>query len=287
MSLRIFSALILGLALLPVVSAQDALPPPPGTQNPGTSSGTGFGQRGGMGQMGGMMGQGVTGTVTEIAADHYTIKTQNGEAYTIHYSANTRLMKQPAGTGNGQGNRQGAGEGAGQETWRNQRNSQQDAGQSNGPGRGMMTSGGGPPQQIKSTNIKVGDSIAAMGEVDSAAKSVGAVGILQLDPERAKQLQQMQENFGKTWLMGKVTAINEVQVTLQGSLDSAPHTFLADENTTFRERRNPITLADIHVGDTVRVDGALKEGAFTATVVTLMAPPADTPRAPRNAAPPQ
>jgi hypothetical protein len=100
-------------------------------------------------------------------------------------------------------------------------------------------------------------------------------------------MQEMQANYGKTWIMGKVTAIDEVKVTLMGSVDNAPHTFVADENTTFRKRRDPITLADIQVGDMVRAEGALKNGAFTATTVNIMGmPPAGTPSVPR-ATPPQ
>ena len=51
--------------------------------------------------------------------------------------------------------------------------------------------------------------------------------------------------------MGKVTAIDGVKVTLMGSIDNAAHSFVADENTTFRKRRDPVTLADIQVGDNV------------------------------------
>jgi preprotein translocase subunit YajC len=60
--------------------------------------------------MGGGMGQGrgVMGTVTQVAADHYTIKTDAGETYTVHYSANTRIVKQ---TAQGQGQGRGRGEG--------------------------------------------------------------------------------------------------------------------------------------------------------------------------------
>lgn len=275
MNVRILSAILLGLALSSSAIAQDAAPP---AQRAG---GGGGGQRG----FGAMLGRGVTGTVTDITADHYTIKTQTGETYTVHYSANTRFMKQAAGTGTGaQGNGQGFGRG--QRNRDSAPGSAQDSAQGNGQGRGMM--GGSPPQPIKATDIKVGDAIAAMGEVDSAAKSIGAMAVLQLDPERAKQMQQMQANYGKTWLLGKVTAINEVQVTLQGSVDNAPHTFVADENTTFRDRNNPITLADIHADDMVRVEGALKDGVFTATAVNVMRPPAPgATRAPRNSAQPQ
>ena len=115
--------------------------------------------------------------------------------------------------------------------------------------------------------------MGAAGEVDAAAKSVGAVVIAQLDPERAKQMREMRANYGKTWLMGKVTVINETKVTLLGSVDNAAHAFVADEDTTFRKRREPITLADVHAGDTVRVEGAVKDGIFIAASVAVMVMP--------------
>ena len=263
---------VVALAFVPAAFAQDS-PAAPAPQGQRGGGGGGSGQRGGMGGMGGAMGRGITGTVTEVAADHYTIKAATGEIYTVHYSANTRFMKQTAGAG-------------GNQAWQGRRNNQASGGDAattpdaagNGPGRMM---GGNPPQQIKSTDIKVGDAVAAMGEVDASAKSIGAVAVLQLDPERARQMAQMEANYGKTWLMGRVTAINDVQVTLQGSVDNAPHTFTADENTAFRESNNPITLADIHNNDMVRVDGAIKDGVFTATAVIVMRAPNQT-RAPRN-----
>jgi len=255
MKLRLFSAVVLGLAL-GAASAQDAPTTPPAGQSPTPGTG-GYhgGQRGGGGGWGagpGMMGagRGVIGTVTEVAADHYTIKTDAGETYTIHFSVNTRILKgiQRRGEG-GEGN---------------------------------------PPQTIKSTDIKIGDAVAVMGEVDANAKSVGATVVAQLDPERAKQIREMQANYGKTWLMGKVTAINETKVTIMGGIDNAAHTFAADENTTFRKRREPITLADIQVGDSVRVEGAVKDGIFLATAVTAMGAPGPPPTVPRDTAtPPQ
>ena len=93
--------------------------------------------------------------------------------------------------------------------------------------------------------------------------------IMQLDPDTAKRMQEQAASFGKTWLGGKVTAINGTTITLTGALDNAPHTVAADENTTFRRRRDPITLADIQVGDTVRAEGAVKNGVFTATAVSI------------------
>lgn len=258
---RLLPVMFAVLAFTAAAVAQDPGSAPPPGQNSGQGNGGGYGQRGGRGGMGGgmgMMGRGLMGTVTEVAADHFTIKTEMGETYTVHFSADTRITKQPAGM-RGPGGGGGEGMGGGR-----------------GYGRGGGNGGGGnPPQEIKATDIKVGDAIAAMGDIDTTAKSVGAMRIVQLDPEQAQRMQEMAASFGKTWLQGKVTSINGTTITLTGALDNAPHTVVADENTTFRRRRDPITLADIQVGDTVRIVGAVNNGVFTATTVSLMggAPP--------------
>jgi preprotein translocase subunit YajC len=233
MKVRFLFAIVFGVALTLTAFSQDANP----------------GQRGGRGEWGGMSGGGgVTGTVTGVAADHFIIKTDRGETYTIQFSANTRIMKQTV-------RQRGAGE-------------------------------GNPPLPLKSTDIRVGDAVAALGEVNAAAKSLGAVVVLQLDPERAKQIREMQADFGKTWLIGKVTAINETKVSIFAAVDNATHAFVADENTTFRKRREPITLADVQVGDRVRVEGAVKDGVFVAASVAVMGvPQGGTPSVPHDTAP--
>jgi hypothetical protein len=63
--------------------------------------------------------------------------------------------------------------------------------------------------------------------------------------------------------------------------DKAAHSFVADENTVFRKRREPITLGDIQVGDAVRAEGAVKDGIFLATTVTAMTVPPEG-SVPRN-----
>jgi hypothetical protein len=244
--------------------AGQASPGVAGQNAAGQNAGGRYGQGGGRGGFGGMgmMGRGVAGTVTEVAADHFSVKSFQGETYTIQFSGSTRFFKMPAGMRREDGENGGSGGGQG---------SSQANGQGGGQGRGRgMGNGGNPPQAIKATDIKVGDVIEARGEVDATAKSVGATSVALVDPERAAQMQAMEANFGKTWLMGKVTAIDGVKVTLTGALDNAPHSFVADENTTFRRRRDPITLADIQVGDRVRADGAVKDGVFTATSVGEM-----------------
>lgn len=231
-------------------------PPDPGTA-PSSADGQGQGRtRGGFGGGFAGGGRGVVGTVTEAAADHYTIKTPTGDLYTVHFSANTRIMKQPAG-GFRRGQR-GAGQGTGQ-------NANQGAGgQSEAPRQ--------PPQMLKATDIKIGDVITTGGEVDASAKSVGAVFIMQMSPEQVEQMRQMQANWGKTWLAGRITGIQDTTITIDGTLDHQSHAVSVDENTSFRQRRDSITLADIKPGEELRAEGALKNGVFTATTVVAMQP---------------
>lgn len=218
----------------------------------------GGGWQQGRGRMG-AMGRGITGTVAEVAGDHLIIKDEAGEAYTVHFSANTRILKQTPPP-------------AGQQARGN--DNQPAAGEIRGGGNGGRNGWGGerrnPPTPIQASDIKVGDVILSAGDIDDNAKSVGAVMILQLDPESVKQMRQMRTDFGKTWLMGRVTAINETKVTLESHVDNASHAFVADENTEFRKRRDPITLGDIQVGDMVRVTGAVKNSVFVAANVAVM-----------------
>lgn len=189
------------------------------------------------GWMGPGMGSGVMGTVTDVASDHYTVKTDKGETYTVYFSANTHIMKQPP-----------APSGAAQP--------------------GAMAAN--RPQLIAAADIKVGDTITARGEVDPNAKSVGAMFVVQIDPERAARMRAMEQSFGKTWLMGRVTAIDGNKITLQSGVDRTAHTFVADENTVVHQGRRTAAIADLHVGDPVRVDGAIKDGQFVATTVRVV-----------------
>lgn len=258
MKISLLPTIVIGVAFAAaaVAVAQDAGSAPPAGQNAGPGAGGGYGQREGRGFGGmgggvmGMVGRGLFGTVTAVGADHYTIKTAVGDSYTVNFSANTRMIKQAAGMRGPGGS---------------------PAGETGGNG-GMGRGGYGartPPEEIKVSDIKVGDVIGAMGEIDAAAKSVGAVRIMLLDPETAKRIEEMEANFGKTWLQGQVTAIDGTKIMLTGTLDNAAHTVVADENTTFRKRRDPVTMADIQVGDMVRVEGAVKDGAFAATTVSV------------------
>ena len=213
--------------------------------------------------------RGTLGTVTEVASDHYTIKAEAGEVYTVFFSANTRIMKQPAGGGRrGQGQGNGAGNGSGNGAAPRQRGTQSGA---------LDDADGTPserqmPQPLKPSEIKVGDIITAGGELDATKKTIGAIFIMQIDPERAKQMREMQANYGKTWLAGRITAIDGTRITIEGIVDHAAHAIEVDENTSFRQRRDSITMADIHPGQQLRAEGGVKGGVFLATTVVASNP---------------
>ena len=213
-----------------------------GSQN---GQGGGSGGRWGRGFGAGPGGaRGVIGSVTAVAADHYMVKSEDGTVYTVYFSVNTRMVKGGAGP-----RRQGGG--------------------------GQGDGGGGErpqPQAIKATDIKVGDVITAGGELDEAAKSIGAVFIAQMDPERVKEMRQMEANYGKTWLAGRVTGVEGTTITIEGAMDHAKHAIEVDENTSFHKRRESVTLADIQPGMQLRAEGAVAGSGFRATSVTAMEP---------------
>jgi Domain of unknown function (DUF5666) len=124
-------------------------------------------------------------------------------------------------------------------------------------------------QPIEATDVHVGDMLMAGGIVDAKAKTVGAVFVVDID---AKEVRDARAAFGKTWVMGKVTAIHELKITIERAGDKQAQTVAVDENTSFRKRREDVTLADIKVGDTISAQGALHADTFIATNLRIMTP---------------
>lgn len=129
--------------------------------------------------------------------------------------------------------------------------------------------------EARLSDIKVGDTVMAAGNLDDQAKSVGAVFVAILDPEQAARMQKMRADFGKTWTVGKVTAIHDLTLTLERP-DKVTQTITVDENTSFRRggrgNAEDITFPDIKVGDNVRATGALQGNTFMATNLAVMPP---------------
>jgi Domain of unknown function (DUF5666) len=188
-------------------------------QNPGSGQGSGPGQGQEQGRgMGDLAAHGVRGTITAIAGDNLTVKTEEGDVYKVETGPNTRFRKER--------------------------------------------------DPIKVTDLHVGDMVMAAGDKDEKAKTVGAVFVMVIDKA---QYEKARADFGKTWTAGTIQSIDETKITVKRP-DNVIQTIVVDENTSFRKHRDSITLADIKVGDNVNARGALQNGNFLATVLSVGGP---------------
>ncbi len=146
---------------------------------------------------------------------------------------------------------------------------------------------------LQVSDIQTGDVIAAMGAVDASNKIVNAVFI------------SVTGQIGKTYIAGKVTAINGTKLTVLRQ-DNVSQVVQVDENTSFHrggammggQRGGPgagadpgsgsgslgpsITLADVKVGDMIAGPGALQDGIFVPTQLIVHGPAAQGGRNPNE-----
>ena len=148
-------------------------------------------------------------------------------------------------------------------------------------------------QPIKASDVKVGDGVTAVGTVDATAKTVQATMVMDVD---AATVKKAKEDMGKTYITGKITAIDadNLKLTVMRT-DNVSQVIAVDEGTSFQKGARgitvpsmmggggfgggrgagggngaaavpapveSITLADIKVGDTVVATGGLKGGVF-------------------------
>ncbi len=87
-------------------------------------------------------------------------------------------------------------------------------------------------QPVKMVDIKVGDVVGAMGVLDAPTKTVHAVFVGVMD---AEQVKKARENLGKTYITGKVTAIDmdALKVTVMRT-DGVSQVIAVDEQTSFK-----------------------------------------------------
>jgi hypothetical protein len=144
-------------------------------------------------------------------------------------------------------------------------------------------------QPMKIADIKAGDGVGAMGVMDAPTKTIHAVFVAVVD---AEQVKKAKEGLGKVYITGKVTAIDDVKVTVARP-DGVSQVIEVDEGTSFKRGGRgmaailngsgaieaggdaetggeSITLADVKVGDTVAGRGALKSGVFVPTELRVM-----------------
>ena len=165
-------------------------------------------------------------------------------------------------------------------------------------------------QPIKMSDIKPGDSVTAMGQVDAAKKTVTAMMVNATD---AATIAKAKENLGKTYITGRITAIDSdnLKITVMRT-DNVSQAIAVDDGTSFQRgtrgvaadvaaagglamgggfggrggnrpgqaggaQATPpppesITLADIKVGDSVMATGTLKGGTFTVVKMGVSTP---------------
>jgi preprotein translocase subunit YajC len=130
-------------------------------------------------------------------------------------------------------------------------------------------------EEAKISDIKIGDTIVAGGNLDEQAKAIGAMFVMVLDPQQAAEAEKRRATFGKTWTAGRITAIKDLTITIERP-DKVTQTVAVDENTTFhkgaRGQATDITFPDIKVGEMMHADGAVQGNNFLATNVVVMEP---------------
>ena len=165
---------------------------------------------------------------------------------------------------------------------------------------------------MKFGEIRMDDGVGAMGEIDPATKTVHA---LFLTVVSAEDLKKAREALGKTVIVGTVTAINELKLTIKRP-DGVEQVIAVDEDTSFKrggramqeliaaygtggraggmqrpgaagggaaasaqpDEGESITLADVKVGSTVAGKGGMKNGIFVPTALGVADPGAGRQR---------
>ncbi|MDE3061584.1 MAG: hypothetical protein KGJ51_00845 [Acidobacteriota bacterium] len=214
----------------------------------------------------GKEGRGLLGTVTSVSADHFAVRTEKGVRASVYFNANTRIVAQHLP------------ENAAQPV----------------DCMAMAEAGEleGTMQPVKPDAIQRRDVIVAGGRVDAATGQVGAVVIARLDPVCAKQAQQRAKAYGKTWLAGRVTAIEGNRVTLETVMDPEPVSFIVTGATVVQRQGTTTPAGALQAGDRIRVEGMRRGGVFTAKSIAVMGGerfprPRGGPVLPRGGEPPQ
>lgn len=97
-------------------------------------------------------------------------------------------------------------------------------------------------QPIKLSDIKPGDSVIAMGQVDATSKTVTAMMVNATD---AATIAKAKENLGKTYITGRITAIDadNLKITVMRR-DNVSQVIAVDDGTSF-QRGNSGVAADV------------------------------------------
>jgi hypothetical protein len=178
------------------------------------------------------------GSVAEVAADHFTIKEADKD-YIIRFNAETAFQRNTC--------------------------AQPISGQSAGQAGHALPSA----LPSKPSEVRLGDEIMAIGPGGDGVNSMNATSIFWTESGCVLRAGPIID-YAKTWLMGDVTAIEGTRIIIIGTVDHQAHSIETNLTTTFRLNSRPSALANLQVKDKVRIDGAVKDGAFVALSVTAL-----------------
>ena len=141
----------------------------------------------------------------------------------------------------------------------------------------------------KLADLKPGDGIMAIGQIEPGTHTLHAMFVVATD---AAEMAKLRAELGKSYIAGKVTAIDSdgLRITVERP-DNVSQVIGVDESTSFKRGRGsrgvnagaeaapaapaagdePVTFADVKVGEGIVGRGALKNGTFMATELTLRA----------------
>ncbi|MDE1160466.1 MAG: hypothetical protein PW792_00815 [Acidobacteriaceae bacterium] len=217
------------------------------------------------------------GELKAVDGKTLTLKAEDGSTTLVVTSDNTRILRSTPHAG-------GPGTGAPEY----------------GGGEGRRGMGMGNMQTSTLADLKAGDGVMAVGQIDPSTKTLHAVAVIATD---GATLAAMRANMGKTYITGKVTAIDldNAKMTVHRT-DGVSQTIGFDESTSFRRgggrRMNlnngngaatpppqqpgaeSITLADIKIGDNIYGQGELKNGIFVPKELSVSTPGAHLHGAP-------
>jgi hypothetical protein len=117
--------------------------------------------------------------------------------------------------------------------------------------------------------LSVAAGMSLAGGVAQAQYIGNGVGAAQGQHEQGRERAD-EAQYGRTWLGGRVTAVNGVEVAVQRREDNAVHTFVVTQSTIFHKHRGEQAVyQDVHVGDHVRAEGEVLNGRFIARHVAV------------------
>ncbi|MBN9615957.1 MAG: hypothetical protein BGO25_04430 [Acidobacteriales bacterium 59-55] len=197
--------------------------------------------RGGASFAGGRM---VRGTVTAVAPDRLTVKTEEGEVYQVVLSDNTRVMKQ--------------------------RQPIKAADIKAGDGVGAMGVMDAPAKTVHAVLVAVVDAEQVRKAREDLGKTYITGTVTAIDMDNARLTVKRPDGVSQTIQADEGTSFRRGGRRAQAAMNGSPMNGNAATASGTNTGGESITLADVKTGEMVGGQGALKNGVFVPTELRVM-----------------